>query len=77
MNKVYVLLQRVLRFLKKKNAKNIVTQLKFSDIFNRDIYNSNLPSPIIFIKPFFLIKEKYEKLQLMVELGVQFREGKD
>ena len=63
---------------KKIKAKKNVTQQKFSDVFNRDIYNSNLPSPIIFIKPFFfLIKEKYEKLQLMVELGVQFREGKD
>ena len=41
-------------FLKKKKiAKNIVIQLKFSDIFNRDIHNSNLPSPIVFIKPFF------------------------
>ena len=31
------------------------------------------------IEPFFsfLIKEKYEKLQIMVEPGVQFREGKD
>ena len=49
MNKVYVLLQRVLCFLKKKKiAKNIVTQLKFFDIFNRDIHNSNLPSLIGF-----------------------------
>ena len=81
MNKVYVLLQRVLCFSKKKKKKkkanNNVTQQKFFDVFNRDIHNSNLPSPIVFIKPFFLIKEKYEKLQLMVELGVQFREGKD
>ena len=51
MNKVYVLLQRVLCFFKKKKkiAKNIVTQLKFYDVFNRDIHNLNLPSLIIFV----------------------------
>ena len=38
---------------KKKNAKNIVTQLKFSDIFNRDIHNLNLPSFIVVIELFF------------------------
>ena len=65
-------------FLKKKKiAKNIVTQLKFSDIFNRDIHKLNLPSLIVVIEILKKkIKEKYEKLQLMVELGVQFREGK-
>ena len=53
-----------------------IINIKLKNIYY--IYNSNLPPPIIFIKPFFfLIKEKYEKLQLMVELGVQFREGKD
>ena len=38
---------------KKKNAKKKnVTQQKFSDVFNRDIHNSNLLTSIVFIKPF-------------------------
>ena len=37
---------------KKRIAKNIVTQLKFSDIFNRDIHKLNLPSLIVVIELF-------------------------
>ena len=42
-----------------QNARNLVTQLTPLDIFNRDVYGSNLTSPTLNIYIYIYIRNQY------------------